>query len=51
MRRKFELDLSSDFLSNPCEQKFKLGLGILFLVELLSAPRIGLGSKKNPCPS
>ncbi len=53
MRRKSELDSSSDFLSNPCERKFKLGLGFLFLIELLLAPRreLGLGSKKNPCPS
>lgn len=44
---------ASDFLSNPCKWKFKLGLGFLFLVELLSAPRIelGFGSKKHPCPS
>jgi len=33
-------------------RKFKLGLGFLFLVELLLAPRIELGfGKKNPCPS
>ncbi len=43
---------ASDFLSNPCKWKFKLGLGFLFLVELLLAPRIEFGfGQKNPCPS